>query len=116
MSNGRREFAQALLVEAIDASYAIGFVQALIKSTANPAKGAREVLKAFGKKASKLWFEHATVHDLTDVKVYQFVLDKLAVTFRHALPNYIAGSGPTKRIGAFLAYEKPAQSVLAVLS
>ncbi len=117
MSDGLHEFAQGLLVEAIDASYAIGFVRALIESTANPVKGAREILKSFGKKASKLWFKHATVHDLMNVKVYQFVLDELVRSFRNPLRvNYVAGVRPNKRIGAFLAYQKPAHGMLKVWS
>ncbi len=117
MSDGLREFAQGLLVEAIDASYAIGFVTALIEGTANPAKGAREILKSFGKKASKLWFKHATVHDLMNVKVYQFVLDVLVLSFRKRLVlDFVAGATPNKRIGAFLAYQKPAHGMLKVWS
>lgn len=115
MSDALREFAQGLLVEAIDASYALGFVVALLRSTANPAKGASEILKSFGKKVSKLWFKHATVHDLMDVKVYRFVLDRLAESFRDPLRiDYIAGSRPNQRVGAFLAYQKPAGGILEV--
>ncbi len=40
MSDRLREFAQALLVEAIDASYAIGYVHGLLRSVKNPVKGA----------------------------------------------------------------------------
>ena len=117
MSDDLREFAQGLLVEAIDASYAIGFVDALRQVAANPAAGAREILKRFGKKASKLWFKHATVHDLMNVKVYQFVLDALVRSFRDPLhADYVAGARPNKRKGAFLAYQKPAQGILTVWS
>ena len=104
-------------MEAIDASYAIGFVDALRQVTANPSKGAREILKSFGKKASKLWFKHATVHDLMNVKVYQFVLDALAISFRKRLVlDFVAGATPNKRIGAFLAHQKPAHGILTIWS
>lgn len=116
LSDRLRGFAQGLLVEAIDTSYAVGFVDALRQVTANPAKGAREILKSFGKRASKLWFKHATVHDLMNVKVYQFVLDALARSFRNTLPDYIAGARPNERIGAFLAYQKPAHGILKIWS
>lgn len=117
MSDALREFAQGLLVEAIDASYAIGFVQALHETTANPAKGAREILKSFGKKASKLWFAHATVHDLMNVKVYQFVLDALVRSFRDTLRiDFVVGARPNTRIGAFVAYQKPARGIIKIWS
>lgn len=57
MSDALREFAQGLLVEAIDASYAVGFVKAIQESAANPTKGAREILKSFAKKAAIHWFK-----------------------------------------------------------
>lgn len=113
MSDALRGFAQGLLVEAIDASYAAGFVQAVFRSAANPAKGAVEILKRFGKKASQLWFRHATVHDLQRVKVYQFVLDRLAIGFRNRLPEFAAGA-LNKRQGAFLAYQVPDRGLLKV--
>ena len=112
LSDRLREFAQGLLVEAIDASYAVGFVKALREAAANPAKGAREILKSFGRKASKLWFKHATVHDLMNVKVYQFVLDALARSFRNTLPDYFAGARPNKPVGAFVAYQIPTHGIL----
>lgn len=114
MTDALREFAQGLLVEAIDASYAVGFVRALHEVTANPTKTARQILKEFGKKALLLWFEHATVHDLQDVKIYEFVLAEIARRFRTRLPEYAAGL--RKRLGAFLAYEKPRHGIVKIWS
>lgn len=99
MTDALREFAQGLLVEAIDASYAVGYVWAIARSSANPTKGAVE-LKRFAVRASLLWFTHVKAHDLGDVKVYQFVLDKLAIEFRRRLPEF-AGDAVRKRRGAF---------------
>lgn len=48
-----REFTQGLLIEAIDASYVIGFVEAIFRSATNPTKGAIKILKSFGKKQQK---------------------------------------------------------------
>lgn len=116
MSDGLREFAQGLLVEAIDASYAVGFVRALHEVTANPTRTAREILKDFGKKAFKLWFKHATVHDLQDVRVYEFVLHEIARRFRLRLSEFAAGVGMNKRRGAFLAYQKPERGIVKIWS
>ena len=51
INNRIRSFAQGLLVEAIDASYAMGFIEALFKATANPVNGAGKIIKKFGKAA-----------------------------------------------------------------
>lgn len=102
-----RGFAQGLLIEAIDASYAIGFVEAIFRSTTNPAKGAIKILKSFGKKAKKHWFKHALVHDLQDVKVYEFVRLEIARRFRTPLRILASTASLEKQPGAFLAYEKP---------
>lgn len=110
MSDALREFAQGLLIEAIDASYAVGFVHAIWRSSANPTKGAVEILKRFAVRASLHWFEHATAHNLVDVKVYQFVLDRLAETFRDPLHDFVATLN--KRRGAFVAYQKPEHGIL----
>jgi len=67
MSDYLRGFAQGLLVEAIDASYAIGYVHGLFRSTKNPVKGALKILKNFGVKANQNWFKHASVHDLQNL-------------------------------------------------
>lgn len=45
-----REFAQSLLVEAVDSSYAFGFIDSLFRSVTNPRDGVKKVLAKFGKK------------------------------------------------------------------
>ncbi len=39
-----REFAQGLLLEAVDASYALGFVHSLFGSVFNPGAGAKKII------------------------------------------------------------------------
>jgi len=77
-----REFAQALLVEAVDASYAMGFVEAAFRSLAKLPKGLGAVLKSFAKRAAKQWFKHATQDDLADPEIYESVRARLALNFR----------------------------------
>ncbi|MBL1277354.1 MAG: hypothetical protein COB30_014825 [Ectothiorhodospiraceae bacterium] len=112
MSDGLREFAQALLVEAIDASYAIGYVHGLVRSVKNPVKGALKILKSFGKEASQLWFKHASVHDLQNAQVYNFVLDFIAVKFRDKLILWVTKNELDKKTGAFLAYKVPTHGIV----
>ncbi|MCF6338840.1 MAG: hypothetical protein L3J84_12965 [Gammaproteobacteria bacterium] len=54
MSDSLREFAQGLLVEAIDASYAIGYIHGLFRSVKSPVKGALKILKLWKKGQSEL--------------------------------------------------------------
>lgn len=106
-----KEFAQGLLIEAIDASYAVGFVEAIFRSTTNPTKGAIKILKSFGKKAAIHWFKHATVNDLQDVKVYEFVRLEIARRFRSPLRILASTASLKKQPGAFLAYNKPSNGL-----
>ena len=105
MSDRVRELAQALLVEAIDASYAIGYVHGLFRSVKNPVKGALKILKSFGKEASQHWFKHASVHDLQNAQVYNFVLDFLGQHFIKPLQIIVVKNELDEPLGAFLAYE-----------
>ncbi len=42
-----RAFAQGLLIEAIDATYQVGFIEAVFRSATNPTRGAIKVIKGF---------------------------------------------------------------------
>ncbi len=112
MSDRLREFAQALLVEAIDALYAVGYVKGLFESVKNPVKSALKIIKIFGKKASQNWFKHATVNDIQNAQVYDFVLDFLGVNFITRLRDFIAKNELDENPGAFLAYEVPTHGIV----
>jgi len=107
MSNHLIGFAQALLVEAIDATYAVGFVHALFESTVNSTKGAMKIIKSFGKDAVKHWFKHASISDLKNVKVYDFVRNELAVRFRSSLYAFVSKSDESYKSLGFYAYRVP---------
>jgi hypothetical protein len=81
-----RNFAQGLLVEAIDRSYAMGYVERLFSSffMKVPASfgDVAGLLKDFGKAALKHWFQHATGQDLRDPKVYESIQLTMRRSFR----------------------------------
>ena len=112
MDDRLREFAQALLVEAIDASYAIGYVHGLFRSVKNPVKGALKIMKTFGKEASQHWFKHASVHDLQNAQIYNFVKDEVARRFIKRLGDHIAKNELDEKPGAFLAYKAPTHGIV----
>jgi len=115
MNDQLRGFAQGLLLEAIDASYAVGFIHAIFESTTNPTQGARKIILTFGKKAAIHWFKHASVNDKQKVKIYGFVRDNLARSFKVVLANFIAKIHVKEPFSARIAYNVPTQLPLEVL-
>lgn len=107
MSDYLRGFAQALLVEAIDSSYSVGFVQALFESSANPTKGAITVIRKFASKSAKHWYNNLNATDLQNVKIYDFVRDEIAGRYRYKLYDFLAGIEDSSSIGAFVLYSVP---------
>lgn len=82
INNDVRGFAQALLVEAIDTSYAMGFVESLFRSVMKPSNSVLKVIRKFAVQAGKHWFEHATTKDLRDIEIYYIVRQRLQANFK----------------------------------
>ena len=72
-----RAFVQALLVEAIDTSYDMGYVAALFNAVGmKPFASLTSVALAlvqFAVRASAHWFTHATATDLQNPQIYESV-------------------------------------------
>lgn len=67
-------FAQALLLEAIDKSYAMGYVEAVFNSFyMKVPTDIAEMMKDFARNAAKNWFDHAAGKDLSNPKIYEMV-------------------------------------------
>jgi len=82
MTHSMREFAQGLLIEAIDASYGIGFVQIIFDSIFyKPGKSATDFLKTFAKKATKSWFKHLKGTEFGNIKIYEIVRSHISDSF-----------------------------------
>ena len=77
-----RSFAQALLIEAIDASYKMSWVQTLFTSTAKPGASIQSILAKLALKAAKDWFSRGNAPDLKNPKIYQSVKDSLTRNWR----------------------------------
>jgi hypothetical protein len=79
------QFAQALLVEAMDASFKLSILERLGRSVAKggPIKSimkrvGKEALKIFAEEKLKEWFPHMEKKDLKNPKIYMLVRDRLA--------------------------------------
>ena len=81
-----RAFAQALLLEAVDKSYAMSFVQDIYDvfygKVPTGFDAIKDMLKDFAKKAAKTWFDHATGKDLENPKIYNAVKVAITANFR----------------------------------
>lgn len=86
LTNQDISFAQALLLDAADRSYEMGYAQILFENffMASPRslEGVRDLLKEFIKAAAKHWWNHATEADLMDAKLYLMVVNQLRRNFR----------------------------------
>jgi len=86
LSETDRAFAQGLLVEAIDGSYHMGFIEIIFRTFAYKVATSfgdlKDMIKEFLKQATEHWFKHATRKDLKDPKIYESVRVTLARNFR----------------------------------
>ena len=76
-----REFAQALLVEAIDASQQMWYVETLYKATSKPNSSVQSIIKSFAKKALTKWFKSKTASKVANVEIYESVKKTLSWNF-----------------------------------
>jgi len=91
VSTELRNFAQGLLVEAVDATYALAYVEIIWRTSYNPGNGMTKALSKVGRKAAKHWFKHATQHDLLQAKISSRVRDQLAHSFASVFPMMLEG-------------------------
>jgi hypothetical protein len=89
-------FAQALLLEAIDKSYAMGYVQAIFDSFyMKIPDDVSAMVKDFVKAAAKNWFDHATGKDMSNPKIYDSVRAMIRANFRTTWAIRMQGGGLT---------------------
>ena len=109
-----RNFAQGLLVEAIDATYALGYIEIVWRTSYNPGLGMMKAFSKVGSKAAKHWFKHATQQDLLKAKISSRVRDKLAHSFASVFPmmlDGIARATQTRRTRiAYVSYGQPSKT------
>jgi len=84
MTDNDRSFAQALLVEAIDKSYAMSWMQAILRVTVNPPTSLRAIFGRLARKAARDWFNEATLSDLKNPRIYLTIKNQLTLHWRTA--------------------------------
>ena len=105
-----RALAQGLLVEAVDASFVIGWVEQIFRWSTNPGAGVKAALRKLAMRGARHWFKHLKNEALTDAAIYERVRDQLGRNFRSALlivllarDERAGGISP----GAFVQYDAP---------
>jgi hypothetical protein len=99
-----KNFAQGILIGAINASYEIGYVKIIFNVFyMQPPKPIKQILKKLAKKTSMHWFnKHFRATDLHNIKIYEIVRGKVADNFRRHFMSLANG----------LAMKKPAMTVI----
>lgn len=78
-----RKFAQTLLVAAVDASYAMGYLDILVQTLIrrNPRSSMKALVRKLAKRYAKHWWKHATRDDLMDAQIYESI--RVAIADKH---------------------------------
>ena len=77
-------FAQALIVEAVDASENVGWIEAIWRSTATPPKDLKSLFKKLARNLMKQWLKNSKPIDFENPKIYTMVKDALSRNWRSA--------------------------------
>jgi hypothetical protein len=91
IDNDARRLAQSALIAAIDASYAMGFIDALGRTIVRPGSGIKSLAKKLGRKFIKHWWKHATQRNLEDVKIYDSVKVTIASKLKFRIDATLQG-------------------------
>lgn len=117
VTNDTRRFAQTLLIAAIDASYAMGYIQALGRTVVHPGSGIKSLAKKLGNRFVKHWFKHATRENLLEVKIYDSVRNSIALAvatqMRLMLSEQVSGLRTRAGLHAYITIDSINQHVWA---
>lgn len=114
LTTALRSFTQGLLVEAVDATYALGYVEILLTVFCNPGSGMKKALMKAGRKAARHWFKHAKDRDLRNAKIAEAVRRQLSHAFSTPMAEMLGGQalGRTgrKTVLAHVRYGRPSKA------
>jgi hypothetical protein len=82
LTDNDRSFAQALLIEAVDKSYAMSWMEAIFRATANPTTSVKSVLAKLALKAAKDWLSHSKPSDLKNANIYLAIRNRLTLNWK----------------------------------
>lgn len=89
-----RRYAQALLIVAIDASHAMGYLHILynVFLRRKPGTSIKKLIKRVARKSAKHWWKYATEDYLEDPKIYDTVRVAIALKQREPFASHLNGT------------------------
>jgi hypothetical protein len=103
IGNAAKRLAQAALMAAIDATYSMGYINAVFNSYLRPAANVQSAIKRVAKGVAKHWWKHAKPQDLMDAKVYDAVVKRIALNLRSRMDDLAEGLVSRRAPVAFFA-------------
>ncbi len=83
-----RGFAQALLIDAINTSSAMSSIGKFFRSPLKTTQGVALILRNLSRAGQREWFNKSARKNLNNIKIYQFVLDKISSDHRDQLSKF----------------------------
>jgi hypothetical protein len=106
ITNPKRRFAQQILIAAIDATFALGFMERLLNTVLRPQAGFKG-LASMGRKLAKSyvkhWWKHASQDDLKNPRVAEAVRRDIARNFKSEVEMLIRDASISPRLAPFYA-------------
>lgn len=102
-----RNLAQGLIVEGVDATYAMSWIELTFRWIAQPGLGMRKALQKLAHRAMRHWFKHLKTQSLHEAEIYERVRDQLSRNFRspfHIIRQARAGESRRIPLTAFIDY------------
>jgi hypothetical protein len=110
-SEDARRLAQTAFVAAIDGSYAMGYIEALLTTIAKRNPDIRTLAKRLGRKFVRHWWQNAKAKDLEDVRIYESVRVSIARSLRARFENLANGIVLERGVLMIYAEYTPAHGV-----
>ena len=106
-----RNLAQGMLVEAVDATYAMGWIELTFKWVTHPSSEMKKALQKLARQALRYWFSHLKDNQsLLEAKIYDSIRADLGRAFGRVFGIMLEAKYDTKRPAvhvAFVRYKKP---------
>lgn len=91
MDNEMRRLAQTALIAAIDGAYALGFIFTLSQTIVRPGSGIKDLAKKLARRYMQHWWRHTRQQDLEDVKIFERIRDKVALSLKSRVNMMLDG-------------------------
>ncbi len=99
-----RGFSQGLIVAAVDATYAMGWVEVTFKSVANPGSGVKSALQKLARNSTRYWFKNLKRgQTLSNIRIYESVRAQLSRSFRSPFQIILLAKSHNLKAHTFIA-------------